>query len=98
MHRDLSEIHHPLGVLFDWPKSRAGWDQYHLSDEQIASYRESGYLAGVRLLDDRQLEVLRSQLTGLFSNSHAGPSLFYEYHSNESKNPDTLLFHALGAW
>jgi ectoine hydroxylase-related dioxygenase (phytanoyl-CoA dioxygenase family) len=98
MHRDLSEIHHPLGELFDWPKSRAGWDQYRLSDEQIASYRESGYLAGVRLLNDRQVEVLRSQLTGLFSKSHPGHSLFYEYHSNESANPETVLFHALGAW
>lgn len=29
---------------------------------------------------------------------HPGHSLFYEYHSNESENPETALFHALGAW
>ena len=29
---------------------------------------------------------------------HDGHELFYEYHSNESDNPDSVLFHALGAW
>ena len=29
---------------------------------------------------------------------HDGHELFYEYHSNESDNADTVLFHALGAW
>ena len=30
--------------------------------------------------------------------SHSSHELFHEYHSNESSNPDTILFHALGAW
>jgi ectoine hydroxylase-related dioxygenase (phytanoyl-CoA dioxygenase family) len=30
--------------------------------------------------------------------AHEGRELFYEYHSNESENPDGVLFHALGAW
>jgi ectoine hydroxylase-related dioxygenase (phytanoyl-CoA dioxygenase family) len=30
--------------------------------------------------------------------SHPSHELFHEYHSNESSNPDTVLFHALGAW
>jgi ectoine hydroxylase-related dioxygenase (phytanoyl-CoA dioxygenase family) len=30
--------------------------------------------------------------------SHPSHLLFHEYHSNESSNPDTVLFHALGAW
>ena len=30
--------------------------------------------------------------------SHPSHELFHEYHSNESGNPDTILFHALGAW
>src|SRR5437588_10127061 len=29
---------------------------------------------------------------------HAGRHLFHEYHSNESTDPDRVLFHALGAW
>jgi ectoine hydroxylase-related dioxygenase (phytanoyl-CoA dioxygenase family) len=30
--------------------------------------------------------------------SHSGRELFYEYNSNESTDPTTTLFHALGAW
>lgn len=98
MHTDLSAIHNPLGGFFDWPKSREEWEQYRLSHEQIAFYREFGYVPGVRVLNDEQVEVLRSQLAGLISKSHPGHELFYEYHSNESQNAETVLFHALGAW
>ena len=98
MPRDLSEIHDPIGGLIEWPKNRGEWNQYRLSDEQVAFFHEHGYLAGVRLLNEDQVEVLRSQLAGLTSKEHPGHSLFYEYHSNESKNADTVLFHALGAW
>ena len=37
-------------------------------------------------------------LAGLMDPSHPGHHLFYEYHTNESKDPNTVLFHALGAW
>jgi len=69
-----------------------------LSLEQIAFYRANGYLAGIRLLDDEQVEKLRSELAQLSEPSHAGNELFYEYHSNESTDPRRILFHALGAW
>jgi ectoine hydroxylase-related dioxygenase (phytanoyl-CoA dioxygenase family) len=98
MHKDLSEIHDPLGCLFEWPKRPDEWEQYRLTDEQIAFYREFGYLAGVRVLNDKQVELLRSELAALVSKSHPGHALFYEYHSNESQIADTALFHALGAW
>ena len=29
---------------------------------------------------------------------HEGHELWYEYHSNESMDPNTVLFHALGSW
>jgi ectoine hydroxylase-related dioxygenase (phytanoyl-CoA dioxygenase family) len=32
------------------------------------------------------------------TKSHSANHLFHEYHSNESKDPDAVLFHALGAW
>ena len=34
--RDLSEIHEPVGRLFEWPKNRGEWEQYRLSGEQVA--------------------------------------------------------------
>jgi ectoine hydroxylase-related dioxygenase (phytanoyl-CoA dioxygenase family) len=50
------------------------------------------------VLDDHQVEALCAELAGLMEMSHPSHELFHEYHSNESSNPDTILFHALGAW
>ncbi len=95
---DLSHCAKPLAGLFDMPRSADEWRQYRLSDEQVAFYHEHGYLKGVRILDDRQIESLREELAGLFDPKHPGHELFYEWHSNESADPSKVLFHALGAW
>jgi ectoine hydroxylase-related dioxygenase (phytanoyl-CoA dioxygenase family) len=98
MTEDLSRCHAPISGLFPQPKTRDQWAQYRLSDEQVEFYRENGYLSGVRLLNDGQVECLRQELQALAESQHPGHELFYEYHSNESTTPDTVLFHALGAW
>ncbi|GIV17504.1 MAG: L-proline 4-hydroxylase [Armatimonadota bacterium] len=98
MVEDLSRYHHPIGNLFRLPGTREEWQQYRLSEEQIAFFHENGYLPGIRILTDEQVEQLRQELEGLMDPSHPGHHLFYEYHSNESKDPNTVLFHALGAW
>ncbi len=98
MVEDLSVYHQPIGGLFTLPRSPEEWSQYRLSEEQVAFYHENGYLPGIRILTDEQVEQLRSELAGLMDPSHPGHHLFYEYHSNESKDPNTILFHALGAW
>lgn len=95
---DLSKVHQVIGKLFTPPASRDAWEQFRLTDEQVAFYHEQGYLAGVRILDDAQIEMLRGELAGLFNPEHDGHELWYEYNSNESAEPDTVLFHALGAW
>jgi ectoine hydroxylase-related dioxygenase (phytanoyl-CoA dioxygenase family) len=98
MSEDLSKKHGPITDVFRLPTSRDEWDRYRLSDEQIDFYRRNGYLAGVRLLQDDQVDLLRSQLEGLFDPNHEGNELFHEYHTNESTDPNLVLFHALGAW
>ena len=98
MSDDLSTRQEPIGALFPWPPSRDELEQYRLSDEQVAFYREHGYLAGVRVLGDEQVELLRAELAEFYDSSHAGRELWYEYHANESADPDSVLFHALGAW
>lgn len=50
------------------------------------------------MLTDAQVEALRQELEGFFDPQHAGRELWYEYHNNESGDPDNVLFHALGAW
>jgi len=98
MAEDLSARHELIGNLFSMPGAPEDWARYRLSDEQVDFYRREGYLAGVRLLDDRQVDVLREELQRLFDPGCPGHELFYEYHTNESTVPGTVLFHALGAW
>ena len=50
------------------------------------------------MLDDHQIEALRAELESFFDPDHEGRELWYEYHTNESNDPENVLFHALGAW
>lgn len=96
MSTDLSLRHEPLSDLFRHdPQDR---EKYGLTPEQVAFYHREGYLAGVRLFDDAQVDRLREELVRMTDPAAPGNELFYEYHSNESANPAKVLFHALGAW
>lgn len=96
--KDLSTQHAFVGNLFERPTRASEWSRYRLSDEQVESYREHGYLAGVRMLNDEQVEVLRDEIATLVDPKHPGNHLFYEFNSNESADPQKILFHALGGW
>ncbi len=96
--QDLSKIHGLIGDLFKWPGSPSEWEQYRLTDEQVEFFHENGFLAGIPLLDEKQVDVIRTELETIANPDHPGHSLFYEFHSNESTDPSTILFHALGAW
>lgn len=98
MAADLSQHHQPITSLFASPEGREARERCKLSDEQVEFYREHGYLAGVQVLDDRQIDQLRDELQPLTEASADVRALFYEYHSNESADPSRVLFHALGAW
>jgi ectoine hydroxylase-related dioxygenase (phytanoyl-CoA dioxygenase family) len=98
MTEDLSRIHSFVGDLFDRPSHAEGWARYRLTNEQVEFYREHGYLAGLKMLSDEQVEALRKEVAELVDPNHAGNHLFYEFNSNESADPQKILFHALGAW
>jgi ectoine hydroxylase-related dioxygenase (phytanoyl-CoA dioxygenase family) len=95
---DLSKQHNLIGALFSPPKTPAEWASLRLSEGQVEFYRENGYLAGIKLLNDDQVEELRAELAALVDPAHPGNELFYEFNSNESADPAKVLFHALGAW
>ncbi|QDV33119.1 phytanoyl-CoA dioxygenase family protein [Tautonia plasticadhaerens] len=94
---DLSRASRPVGSLFSRNLAEDP-DRFRLSDDQVRFFEENGYLPGVRILDDDQVEALRAELAEWFDPDHPGRELWYEYHSNESADPDRVLFHALGAW
>jgi ectoine hydroxylase-related dioxygenase (phytanoyl-CoA dioxygenase family) len=97
-YKDLSAVHEPISGIFQWPQMQDEWEQYKLTNEQIAFFNENGYLANVKMLDEKQIEFLKSEVEELANVNHPGHHLFYEFHSNESSDPSTILFHALGAW
>jgi hypothetical protein len=96
--KDLSEIHGLITDLFRWPRSREEWKQYELSEKQISFFHANGFLSGIPMLDEKQVDTIRGELAQIADPKHPGHSLFYEFHSNESIDPDSILFHALGAW
>lgn len=95
---DLSIHHKPVGRMFPPGVTPETWERYKLSDEQVAFFEEQGYLTNVRLLDDQQVDQLNKELDEIKDPKHPGHHLFYEFHSNESANPDAVLFHSLGHW
>jgi hypothetical protein len=98
MIHDLSKQHHLLSDLFTLPKSKSDWEKYKLSKGQLDMFEEYGYISDVKLLDEWQVEKLNQELAEIADPAHPAHELFYEFHSNESADPDAVLFHALGAW
>lgn len=96
--KDLSEVHELVGKIFQWPTSRDEWEQYKLSEDQIRFFTENGFVSGIKLLDNQQIGIIQNELAEIADPKHPGNKLFYEFHSNESTDPSTILFHALGAW
>src|SRR5687767_7689470 len=96
--KDLSRAHNLVGDLFKWPTVKEEWEKFRLTDEQVSFFNENGFLAGVKMLDESQVDFLRKELTEIADANHPAHELYYEFHSNESTDPSTILFHALGAW
>lgn len=94
MREDLSFFHQPLTEVFSSAKA----DDFSLSQEQIDFFHENGYLAGIKILSEAQIALLRRELDELMKPAQAANPHFYEYHTNESADKSKVLFHALGAW
>ena len=92
---DYSTRHAPCSDLFAPDKCV---QNPPLTELQLEEFQTSGFIAGIRVLSDEQIESLLSELNQFVEPNHAGHELWHEYHSNESTDPNTVLFHALGAW
>ena len=66
---DFSEAHAPVGHFLEQPENLEEWRKFRLSDEQLSRFNEQGYVAGIQVLDDRQVEILCSELAGLMKKS-----------------------------
>ncbi len=91
---DFADHHEPVSDLFSMDRGSAT----KLTAEQLAHFEEHGFVIGPRLFDSKHLSALLDELAELTAPEHEGRELWYEYHSNEAADPNTVLFHALGAW
>lgn len=96
--KDLSQVHSLVSDLFKWPSAKTDWEKFKLTHKQVSFFKENGFLAGIKMLDEAQVDFLRNELSEIADTNHPAHELYYEFHSNESADPSTILFHALGAW
>jgi ectoine hydroxylase-related dioxygenase (phytanoyl-CoA dioxygenase family) len=92
---DLSIYHRPIR---NGSPDTANSPARDLTPDQMSAFHGDGFLAGIRVLDEDQVDRLRSELELLLDPQHPGAHLFHERHTNESREPGRVLFHALGAW
>lgn len=97
MSLDLATFHQPVGRLFSSENDTA-LSGFRLNHEQLQHFDDRGFVGGIRILDENQLKAIRVDVQELAQPAMAADPRWYEYHSNESTAPDTVLFHALGAW
>jgi hypothetical protein len=81
MMADLATYERPVSDLFAGARSDA---DLCLTDEQVEFFRNNGYLSGVRILSDDQIDALRSELKNLMRPEQVSNPHFYEFHLNES--------------
>ena len=58
---DLSRYHYLVSNLFDLPKNTVEWSRFRLSEAQVQFFHQHGYLTSIRILDERQLGILREE-------------------------------------
>lgn len=98
LHRDLSQYSDMISCIFPKTSAKDAWEQYKLSDDQVAFFNENGYLHNVKILEEDQVETLNKELSDITDPAHPKNDLFYEFNSNESEDPNAVLFHSLGHW
>jgi hypothetical protein len=75
--QDLSMHHRPVGTLLD-PQLHRDPNSLRLSPDQVNFFHERGYVSGIRVLLDEQVETLREELAELADPKHPGHEFFYE--------------------
>ncbi|MEX6690959.1 phytanoyl-CoA dioxygenase family protein [Danxiaibacter flavus] len=95
---DLAAHGHPISDFFKQPSCAEEWEQYMLTEEQVKAFEEQGFISGIRVLTDNQVDILNNELESFQSIGGEKRDLFYYYESNESVDVSKTLFHAIGGW
>ncbi len=96
--RDLADYSKLVSDMFKWPETKSDWAKYQLSDKQVEQYNTQGYVSNIKLLEEDQVAQLNEELHEIMNPESANHDLLYEFHSNESEDPNRVVFHSLGHW
>lgn len=96
--KDLSVYHQLVSDFFKWPSTKKEWEKYRLSEEQVSFFKENGYVSDIKFLEEWQVDQLNEDLVRISDPNLPDHTLFHQFFSNASTDPDSVLFHALGAW
>lgn len=96
--QDLASYNHQVSDIFKKAVNESDYAPFSLNKEQIEHFEEYGYVSDIKILDEEQVDILRAELDQIREPNHPGRELFYEYHGNQSTDPNTVLFHSLGHW
>src|SRR5262245_10209099 len=93
--KDLSKTHHRVSELFPWPETGDQWTEYELPAEKISFFRKNGFVSGIRMLDNEQIDLLRKELADVSNPKHEGHELFM---SSTPTSPLILLLYYFMPW
>lgn len=96
--RDLADHSKPVSKMFSWPKNKSEWAKYQLSEGQLEHFKTYGYISNIKLLEEDQVDQLNEELKTIMDVKSPIHDLLYEFHTNESEDPDRIIFHSLGHW
>jgi ectoine hydroxylase-related dioxygenase (phytanoyl-CoA dioxygenase family) len=88
----------PLTALFPSVRSRADVDALRLSAEQVRSFEENGFVAGIRVLEGAALDAVRDAVERIQRGETPHLDLLYEVEEDYYRDPEKSAFHCLGGW
>ena len=51
--------------MFVQPKTAKEWEQYMLTEEQVASFKKDGFVKGIKILTEEQVDILNEELSSI---------------------------------
>jgi len=98
MVRTLESTHHCLLDASPRLESSEAVRSFELTPEQVASFHENGYVAGLKILEPSQLEESRRRLDSIRTRLMEVEPLLHEVEAEYLHRPDEVVLHFLGAW
>ena len=88
----------PLTELFPRLRSRRAAEALRLGADELRSFEENGFVAGVRVLEGASLEAVREAVERLRGGDSPHSELLYETDEEYARDPERSTFHCLGGW